>query len=195
LIGLVFGLAGALRGTLLIAQGTDPYTDLLSLIGTIQDEGAKYPQQPLNDFRTAHGTSERLCVEAGEDVRSGEIVIGGVPPAPLQFLYDGPAAIALRRKVWLSPLHLPVRDRSGWPEPMTLQVRAIRIDAAAPPETHLVSAIVRTNGQFRFWPVEHLPVSGRWLLVVTGGPNWGCFFYGSPAPALGSPRKRPSPSH
>ena len=142
---LAIGLA---CGASFLAAQTPDSPEATRLIRSAEDRGFAYPQQPLNDFSNAlGGTPKRVCVEAAENARSGEFMIGNLLPQAIQFLSGATA-----RKVWLSPLHLQAFDRYGWPGPMTLTVEVTRLESRAPTKKITTSAFVRARGQFSFWP-------------------------------------------
>jgi len=150
--------------------------DEAQLVVQAEYEGSKYGRLDLPgtlgaNFRTeVNGTSDRKCVEGYErgPVRSGEFVIGGQLGGMLG------ATAGLPAKIWWAPLHFG----SSMP---TLVVRMRNL--AAPTDTVVVSnnriGFVKSSesgGNEYFFPSGiTLPRAGRWLLVASSGPNWGCF--------------------
>lgn len=120
-------------------------------------------------FAEAPGSAERDCVDVDQHpqdaVRAGEFVAGPFVQYRQQWARDPRNAT----KLWWIPLHS---------SPMPgLTVRAILLDDPAvrqvvtPPRDLFASTAV---GLFYPSTVE-LPAPGRWLLVATAGPDWGCF--------------------
>lgn len=139
-------------------------------------DGGRHPHPSLSDSATAlflsiarNGTSDRKCVDAGAsfDVRSGEFVVRG---------------ISLYRSLWHqgnSKLGW-VPAYASWSSPIPLTVRAARLDGSNDQvvfqQTNL--AHLRASTSDLIYPSGFpLPSVGRWLLVATAGPNWGCFVF------------------
>jgi len=107
----------------------------------------------------------RVCVEAVSrgPIRTGEFLVGGQ--------MGGEAAVnsALRvAKVWWMP-KFPIRNDS-------IMIRATRL--GFPSDTlRFLDAPSGSGGRAGPWfftvPFRMLK-SGRWLVVATSGPNWGC---------------------
>lgn len=183
-VGLVLGTAclSATQQTTDSQTATPPESPIGSqILRTIQDaeaEGVVYPQGPLtggvNDFRDVTGTSDRRCVETANnhDVRSGEFVAGPFDLYP-KIWHEGHA------KLYWMPLYVPAK----WPttsDAFQLRVRASPIGPNSAPQTYRLVNWARTVGPdpALFFPSRtRLPSVGRWLLVATAGPNWGCFVF------------------
>lgn len=142
-------------------------------------EGSTFPRGeavpspgPGFDEKETEGTANRICVEFPDGIgiasrRSGEIIVG----AEIGALTAGKEG-----KVWWAPLHDPAGKKT------TLLVRSSRLDR---PE--VTSRFTSTDYAFPMsgWTVirDHgffpsafgLPSSGKWLLTVTSGNDWGCF--------------------
>ncbi len=116
----------------------------------------------------------RVCVEAFEmgPARSGEFTIGGN-------LAGTSAMIAGHTgKVWWAPLHharnmppLVVRGRSVTTGDT---VRFASANVAWPVGPGLVR-VPEAERKYFFPSGITIPTAGRWLLIATSGPNWGCF--------------------
>jgi hypothetical protein len=158
---------------------------LLSSIAEAEDEGARYPRGPetgaVNDLEsmTPFGSSDRQCVDVGtnHEVRSGEFAVGPFdlfPEMRLKALEWGGNGV----KLWWIPRHIP----TSYPPPAnsaSLLVRATRLDRSAGPRERSWSNWSRTVGSkppvLFFATNPPLTSSGRWMVVATAGPNWGCF--------------------
>jgi hypothetical protein len=131
------------------------------------EEGVRHPREspparPSDLFTMPLGTEDRRCiaVEGSEyrGIRSGDFVAGPFNIYPEQWRQVGEG------KVWWQPLHVP------YPAPQ-LTVRATLLDN--PSVTRAERHTERTPG---FYPSSlKLPSAGRWLLIATAGPDWGCF--------------------
>jgi hypothetical protein len=177
---VAIGVVSAVRAQ---APATD--TRLLSSIGEAEDEGVRYPRGPetgaVNDLEsmTPYGSSERQCVDVGtnHEVRSGEFVAGPFdlfPDMRLKALEWGRNG----GKLWFIPRHIPPR----YPPPAdsaSLLVRATRLDRSAGSRERSWSIWSRAQGSkppvLFFATNPPLTSSGRWMVVATAGPNWGCF--------------------
>jgi hypothetical protein len=174
--------------------GTGESLPTPTTIQQAEAEGAGFthevaPASQPSGFRPGEvkGTDARRCVEFPDSGvlshisslensrRSGEFVVGG---EIVEGLKAGVAA-----KVFWVPLHDPASRKA------TLLVRSVRLDEPA-----ITSRFVNTDYAFPMkeqrFPIkdsvadrEHgfypsgfsLPTAGRWLLVATSGPDWGCF--------------------
>jgi hypothetical protein len=142
-------------------------TSLPASIEAAEAEGAKHPRADSPWYRipafrnsTTPGTAARKCVSAdsGRDMRSGEIVAG-----------DFQIVATRGVKSYWKALHHPF----GGGEPMT--IRATRLDSVA----ESTRAEYRMTGGYP-WDKFHqaaprMATRGRWMLVATKGPDWGCF--------------------
>jgi hypothetical protein len=143
------------------------------------------PSNPPTPFKSALGTPERTCVEAeryqvpagelsasaplpsagtsaGAGLRSGEFVAGSFAAYIEEWRRDPGFG-----KLWWFPLH--TREMPG------LTIRAILLDD--PAVTRVFNApFTAFNATGTFYPSSvMLPVAGRWMLIATSGPDWGCF--------------------
>lgn len=124
------------------------------------------------------GGPERRCVLVpevvrGQNVRSGEFIIGG----HLSELEQGK-----RIKLWWRPLGDPSMD-------MELEVRGWRLDAAddtvhfdiRPPTAPLHSDTLEPYADEAAFPGSALfSSSGNWIVVGRTGRSWGCFLFSVP---------------
>jgi hypothetical protein len=113
-----------------------------------------------------YGTAiERRCVEGFGigPVQSGEFIIGGE-------LSGIPSVVPRRtRKIWWAPVH---------PAPsFRLVVRGQLLGSPGDTVRYVSSDWARAiPSGVRFYPSGFVvPKAGRWLLVATSGPDWGCF--------------------
>ena len=146
----------------------------LPSVAAAEAEAASYPQAPpprVTTFNLRHdfpGSAERTCVEVGEDaadqgIRSGEFVAGNLGSFTKHW-----GTAAETGKVWWKPLHTLDISESG------LTVRATLLDDPAITRVYHNDGIGYGSG--RFYPsLISLPRHGRWMLVATSGPDWGCF--------------------
>lgn len=140
------------------------------------------PHEPDGAFQRAAGTAARACVEvepllapdddstlpasdqrgsAGHGIRSGEFVAG-----PFGGYKQNWARDPRDGKLWWVPLH-----REAMPG---LTVRAILLDDPAIRRTFTLTPAAGADGPFYPSGVV-LPEPGRWMLLATAGPDWGCF--------------------
>jgi hypothetical protein len=126
------------------------------------------PEKPTAPFQEQHpGTVERKCVdvERHEVVRSGEFVAG---PFRLYKEQWRPDLRPNEGKLWWVPLH---QDQMRW-----LTVRAFSLDNPAMNRFYDFGTVASNREGDQFYPSGiPLPVAGRWRLVATSGPDWGCF--------------------
>lgn len=188
-----FTLAAAFAGTPLTAQ-MDPGVPIgptvavpipdartariATTVAIAEAEGNKWPTvsvpstQPENSqARLLLGAAPRTCVGAVSigPLRSGELLVGGE--------IGGAVAVkgsARPAKVWWMPKY-PVRNDS-------LVVRAALL--GSPADTMRIvmttwSSSGPNTGPWAYPSATRLPKSGRWLVVATSGPNWGCFVFES----------------
>jgi hypothetical protein len=142
-------------------------------IAEAEAQGARRERTARNnpgDGRLYGGTAERRCVSVDSInvARSGDFLAG-------PFTHGDPQALG--RKIWWEPAYVSPTT------PASLTVSAVRIDTvgaarvyvgftlsrASNPETRVRSATQFYPGGIRF------PSRGRWMLVATAGPNWGCY--------------------
>jgi hypothetical protein len=98
---------------------------------------------------------------AGHGIRSGEFVAGPFGAFGRDWARDPRDG-----KLWWVPLHR---------EPMPgLTVRAVLLDDPAIDRTFTLTPAAGADGPFYPSGVV-LPVPGRWMLLATAGPDWGCF--------------------
>ncbi len=141
-------------------------------------EGKKWPTvsvpstQPENSqARLLLGAAPRSCVGAVSigPIRSGEFLVGGEIGGAVAVKGSSRAA-----KVWWMP-KFPVRNDS-------LVVRAALLGSPADTirmEMTTWSSSGPSKGPWAYPSATRLPKSGRWLVVATSGPNWGCFVFES----------------
>jgi hypothetical protein len=153
----------------------------------VEREAQSYPQAPPPkelpaNFEQEHpGSSERECVyvnplldEVGRDgaIRSGQIVAG-----PFGHFVRGWNPY-IENKLWIAPLHtggMPGATIQRVPLDGQRGMSAVRYEQVAwtAEAASQESAEARST---RFYPGGlKLPEAGRWRLVVTSGPDWGCF--------------------
>jgi hypothetical protein len=165
-----------LAAQMLVPRAAQPKDSVPSSIAEAEAEGARWPRAVANNETPATtgvvGSSERRCmnVDHVNIARSGDFVAG-----PFQFYYS--TWSGGYGKLWWQPAWVSRTDTA------TLTVRVARLDA------HVDAAIFAqsflTHGTPRgehtrlspdFYPSGiHVPSTGRWLLVATAGPNWGCY--------------------
>jgi hypothetical protein len=154
-------------------------------------QGAAHPRAAANNsaaFSPVAGTAERKCVDAEglTFVRSGDFVAGSftIPARD-----EGWTTHRSHKLPWE-----PSQVTSGVP----LVVRAARVDE--PGDTRvfgpfsLVRGVdpatgVQSAGQ-GYASAIRLPSAGRWLLIATAGPNWGCYLVTVSPSGTGSRRIR-----
>ena len=140
---------------------------------------SKHPSEHAPDSlrssfgRDVAGSPQRKCVGAAGTgpIRSGEFVIGG------ELGGRQPLLSRSRAKIWWAPLHRSLTMDS-------LVVHGTRLtepgstfryssgDVAYPSHQRSLPEPERDY----FFPTGFtIPSSGRWLIVVTSGSNWGCF--------------------
>lgn len=156
-----------------------PSLPALADIHAAEAEGARFPTgaqasvQGGVDAAGAVGTAARTCVEVGDatSVRAGDFLAGP---------FGGVAGFrdswqAWHTKVWWAPRYLADRTPRDLGDD-GLVVRGTRLDAPAPPMTYRYGELVRSaDGTGFFNSGVWVPSAGRWMLVATFGPNWGCF--------------------
>jgi hypothetical protein len=160
------------------AGAATPITTVPHSIASASAEAARHPQAPPPRaiglaFQDAPGTGARSCVDverqrpasAQDGVRSGEFLAG-----PFVIYADmwrqNPENAS---KLWWVPLHTGTMPG--------LTVRAVLLDDPTVQRV-FTAAIVGHNdrGREAFYPSGVvLPSAGRWMLVATAGPDWGCF--------------------
>jgi len=162
-----------------------------TVIAAAEAEGAAY-RRPTEQERTsttqvlarAPGALERRCVEAKDRlVRSGEFSVGAFDYYPWLWR-QGVSKMSWR------PLIVPAGiDRSSQvSEEWVLSIRATRLDASAKVvevrSRTLSRGVLRNADPSNFAALNSLfysgvgmllPTPGRWLIVGSAGPNWGCF--------------------
>jgi hypothetical protein len=78
--------------------------------------------------------------------------------------------------VWFVPRHLSNNQPRELDPNDGLLVRGTKLDGAAEHTTYRYGTIVRSGDGVGFFnSTLWVPSAGRWLLVATYGPNWGCF--------------------
>jgi hypothetical protein len=105
-------------------------------------------------------------------VRSGEFVIGGQLGGAYRLNDEINAKLGapgLIRKIWWTPLHFA----SVMP---ALVVSGRKLGVPSDTLQFLSSRIAWNSDSEYFFPSGfRIPSAGRWLLVASSGPNWGCF--------------------
>jgi hypothetical protein len=149
------------------------HTPVPATIETAEAEGAAWPRpsQPSTqpEYTATHDFGvdvPRKCNEsvgADRQIHSGEFLIGGEVGSGANW-FPAPGREA---KIWWAPRHPAEGD--------TLVVRARLIDGAPADTSRFVSANWVVNSAWFYASGYMLPSHGRWLLVATSGPDWGCF--------------------
>lgn len=151
-----------------------------SLITAAEAAGAMHPRAERQKSVSAEwkenawwGSEERKCVEVRGmgPVRSGEFIIGGELGGRPAILPRVPA------KIWWAPLHngermdslIIVGERLSSPMQMRLALGTVAF-VMSPGQS-----IPPTDREYFFPSGTVIPDWGRWLLVASSGPNWGCF--------------------
>ncbi|HEX8229636.1 MAG TPA: hypothetical protein VF826_10035 [Chloroflexia bacterium] len=113
------------------------------------------------------GTAQRTCVDVAKDdiVRSGEFIAGNFQLFIEQWR---PNLTEREGKIWWIPLH---QDQMPG-----LTVKLIRFEDLTTIFQVRNFPTVGSTGVGSFYPSGvPLPSAGRWRLVATSGPDWGCF--------------------
>jgi hypothetical protein len=153
----------------------------------VEREAQSYPQAPPPkelpaNFKQEHpGSPKRECVyvnplldELGRDgaIRSGQVVAG-----PFGHFVRGWNPY-IENKLWVAPLHtsrMPGATIERVPLDGQREVSAVRYEQVAWGAEDALRGS-REARSTRFYPGGlRLPEAGRWRLVVTSGPDWGCF--------------------
>jgi len=135
--------------------------------GAVYQGGEKGPQQLGFDVQIDSGAKDRKCVEVGDGdiVQSGDLVAGSFRFFGSHWQLNG------ARKLWWMPRYLPASQARR-----PLLVEATALDRPGAVTAYRRDAMVRGDrGQYFFNTDFGLPEAGRWLIVATSGPNWGCF--------------------
>ena len=163
-------------------------TNETQIVAAAERDGAVYPHPRFTDVVQAHAAlpldrlagevrtaSPRVCV-TGHDVGpavSGEFRIGGNLAGSSSMHAGRPG------KVWWAPLHyaadmppLVVRGRSLTTPSDTVRFTSSKIGWQGMPGARSVPPAMR---KYFFPSGITIPRSGRWLVIATSGPNWGCF--------------------
>lgn len=143
-------------------------------VGDAEAEGAAWVRrseptfQPVTggaDHWVDSGSRECVAVESAGPIRAGDFVIGG------EILRS---TVGRQVRIWWEPMHpaesfsLVVRGARLSPAPDTLRYGNPGWAIGGSPSLGAVGPIFYASG-FTF------PSSGRWLLIATSGPDWGCF--------------------
>jgi hypothetical protein len=168
-----------------------PQRNAATVIAAAEAEGAAY-RHPTEQERIsttqvltrAPGTIERRCVEANDRlVRSGEFSAGAFDYYPWLWR-QGVSKMSWRPLIVPAGIDKSVQVSGEW----VLSIRATRLDASG----NVVEVRGRTlsrgvlgnadpsnfaevNSLFYSGVGMLLPTPGRWLIVGSAGPNWGCF--------------------
>ena len=137
--------------------------------GSNENAGDRVPQRGF-PFQYERGTSERRCVEVGTAgfVRSGNYVM-------FSFRSYWGAWINGSSGFRYQPMYLENAYRDS------VVVSISRLDRAIASKQLVIHGAGQGASGARFFGHNYLlPGPGRWLFVVTGGANWGCFVYEMP---------------
>jgi hypothetical protein len=167
IIASVGAAAGRNSLRLFAAQQQPPRHSGLAAVLSAEAEGARYAHPTaaqLADgatFQNLPGTDQRRCVRAGvnHDVRSGEFMAG--PFDYYSWLWQQQTA-----KVYWQPRISPRA---------TLHVTATDLDREETAVAWDFSSVASGSNGLFFSTSPRVPRPGRWLLVATAEPNWGCF--------------------
>jgi len=145
--------------------GGQTATPIPTSIEAAEAEGAAHPKGvgPLATlYAEAFGSTERKCADAEGHVavRSGDFVAGAFD----RYWHMGLSG----RKVWWTPR----QTTETWP---ALQLRAAKLDAPDVTANWSFGSVVSNSNGYFYNTLFTLPQTGRWLVVVTSGNNWGCF--------------------
>jgi hypothetical protein len=142
-------------------------------IAAAELDGARSSQPSSADSTTAwflsltRATAKRQCVEGGRssDAQSGEFVLRGLQEYATRWRHGNP------KLMWV-PAH------ASSSAPAALIVRATRLDENGD-QVVFTHALDRSTSPpvLGYRTGFNLPSSGRWLLVASAGPNWGCFVF------------------
>jgi hypothetical protein len=125
------------------------------------------PARPGPLFQaTQPGLMERNCAPVGEHaiLRSGEFVAGDFRAYRAGWRPNLPAD---QGKLWWAPLHTDAMPG------LTLYATSLD-DPAVSQVYRFTTPAANANGPF-YPSAVPLPQPGRWRLVATAGPDWGCF--------------------
>jgi len=125
------------------------------------------PQKTATKFERHYpGTEQRACVNVNgyETVRSGEFIAQYFD----QFIRQWQPNMreGLGKIMWF-PMH--------WDQMSGLQVRVMRRDDFTVVKTARFSDVAGTEDGTFYPSGITLPRAGRWRLIATSGPDWGCF--------------------
>jgi len=150
---------------------------IATTVARAEAEGKKWPSVSVPSTQPEHsgtrvlfGDAPRTCVGAFSigPLRSGELLVGGEIGGA-----DAVKGSVRAAKVWWMPKY-PVRNDS-------LVVRAALL--GSPSDTMRIVmttwAWSSQKGPWFYPSATRLPKTGRWLVVATSGPNWGCFVFES----------------
>lgn len=166
----------SVTGSRATAGVATPGVVIPSSIADAEAEAQRHPRAPLPSqvraaFQDSPGLAERTCVdverhrplapEAG--VRSGEFIAG--PFA--MYANEWKSQQGNFGKLWWIPLHT-----NAFPG---LTVRAVLLDDPSIRRVFSESIVGHGSGGAFYPSTVVLPTPGRWLLVATAGPDWGCF--------------------
>ncbi len=149
---------------------------IATTVARAEAEGKKWPtvsvpstQPEHSGTRVLFGDAPRSCVGAHSigPLRSGEFLVGGEMGGAVAVKGSVRAA-----KIWWMPKY-PVRNDS-------LVVRAALL--GSPTDTLRLEMTTWSSsgpgkGPWAYPSATRLPKTGRWLVVATSGPNWGCFVF------------------
>lgn len=148
-------------------------TSALSQPFNVEEDARTYPSAPppqnLSPIfgRNTPGTEKRTCVNADnyEWVRSGEFIAGPFFKRRWQpGVQDARERLA---KIYWYPLHTDQLSQ--------LTVNVVRRDDSTLVKRSNTSNVSSDQGGSFYYGAVTVPSAGRWRLVVTSGPDWGCF--------------------
>jgi len=140
----------------------------IQVTAAAEREGASYRRVPSPD------ATPRTCALPWIDApaKSGEFTIGG------QISPVFPLTAGRMGKIWWSPIHnskdmppLIIRGRN-----LTTMKDTVRLTMTNIGQPARGGRRVPESERIYFFPSgTTLPTPGRWLIIATSGPNWGCF--------------------
>ena len=149
----------------------------LSDVRDAEEEGEAYsaaatPNRTSSVFEhSVRGTSKRECVEVPRrtDVRSGEFV------ARVEHVYTDESTGKRYAKIPWSRLHLSEEYFANEGNVAAMTVRVAPLEAPSKIKTRKLSETAgNASGEF-YTSGTPLPGKGPWRMIVTSGPDWGCF--------------------
>jgi hypothetical protein len=142
----------------------------LEATASAQADSVGYTAQEGFPFEYELGSSARRCVDVHDAryARSGEFVAFSFVTYWGNWI-NGSSGLRYQPKY----LGHPVQD--------SIAITIVRLDRRVSQTTYVLRGAGWAAGQAHFFGHNiMLPGPGRWLLLVSGGPNWGCFIYRFP---------------